>query len=81
MRQQMAFTPYVFEDIGLMTDHSYDDIYLFSSYYPHVEGGRDPIGRFEKSLGSRTNAVREKFYAGNFLKIFPGARVHEAVTG
>ena len=80
LREQMAFTPYVFEDIGTLTDQSYDDIYLFSSDYSHVEGGRDPIGRFEKSLGPRTNAVRERFYAENFLKIFPGARVHVAAT-
>jgi hypothetical protein len=48
--------------------------------YPHVEGGRDPIGRFESSLGSRTDAVRENFYAENFLKIFAGARVHDKLS-
>jgi hypothetical protein len=80
LRAQMGFTPYVFEDIGSLTDQSYDDIYLFSSDYPHVEGGRDPIGRFETFLGSRAGAVRENFYAENFLKIFPGARVHDKVS-
>jgi hypothetical protein len=43
-------------------------------------GVRDPIGRFESSLGSRTEAVRENFYAENFLKIFPSARVHDRVS-
>lgn len=81
LRDQMAFTPYVFEDIGSLTDQSYDDIYLFSSDYPHVEGGRDPIGRFESSLGARSEAVRENFYAENFLKIFPEARVHASAAG
>jgi predicted TIM-barrel fold metal-dependent hydrolase len=76
LRQQMAFTPFAFEDIGTLTDVSHDDIYLFSSDYPHVEGGRDPIGRFEKSLGTRSEQVRSNFYTENFLKIFPGARVH-----
>ena len=76
LREQMAFTPYVFEDIGGLVDQSSDDLYLFSSDYPHVEGGKDPIGRFEGSLGERPDAVRDKFYAENFLRIFPSARVH-----
>ncbi|MFK7916845.1 MAG: amidohydrolase family protein [Ilumatobacter sp.] len=76
LREQMALTPFAFEDVGMLTDTSFDDLYLFSSDYPHVEGGRDPIGRFEKSLGDRSSAVRDRFYAENFLKIFPAARVH-----
>ena len=76
LREQMAFTPYVFEDVGGLIDQSSDDLYLFSSDYPHVEGGKDPIGRFEGSLGDRSDAVRDNFYAENFLRIFPDARVH-----
>jgi len=72
--QQMAFTPFVFEDVGALIDQSSPDLYLFSSDYPHVEGGRDPIARFEKSLGERGEAVRERFYSENFLRIFPEAR-------
>ncbi|MGB3736340.1 MAG: hypothetical protein WA964_15375 [Ilumatobacter sp.] len=72
----MAFTPFAFEDVGMLTDASHDDLYLFSSDSPHVEGGRDPIGRFEKSLGDRPELVRDRFYAENFLKIFSDARVH-----
>ncbi|MDG2261536.1 MAG: hydrolase, partial [Actinomycetota bacterium] len=67
--------PYVFEDIGSLIDHSNEDLYLFSSDYPHVEGGRDPIGRFERSLGDRSEQSRDKFYAENFLRIFPEARI------
>ena len=74
--EQMAFTPYVFEDIGGLVDQSSADLYLFSSDYPHVEGGKDPIGRFEGSLGQRPDDVRDRFYAENFLRIFPNARVH-----
>ena len=76
LRVQMAFTPYVFENVGALVDQSVADLYLFSSDYPHVEGGRDPIGRFEGSLGDRPDDVRDQFYAENFLRIFPDARVH-----
>jgi len=72
--QQMAFTPFVFENVGDLIDQSSPDLYLFSSDYPHVEGGRDPIARFEKSLGDRPDAIRDRFYAENFLRIFPAAR-------
>ena len=73
MTEQLAFTPFVFEEVGRFIDQSNEDLYLFSSDYPHIEGGRDPIGRFESALGDRSEAVRQKFYSGNFLRIFPSA--------
>jgi predicted TIM-barrel fold metal-dependent hydrolase len=73
---QLAFTPFVFEEVGNLIDQSNPDLFLFSTDYPHIEGGRNPIGRFESALGDRSDAVREKFYAENFLRIFPDARVH-----
>jgi predicted TIM-barrel fold metal-dependent hydrolase len=72
---QMAFTPYVFEDVGTFIDQSHPELYLFSSDYPHTEGGKDPIGRFESSLGNRSEDIRNLFYSENFLRIFPEARV------
>ena len=76
LTEQMAFTPFVFEEVGTFIDQSNPDLYLFSSDYPHVEGGRNPIARFESALSTRSEAVRDKFYAENFLRIFPTARVH-----
>jgi predicted TIM-barrel fold metal-dependent hydrolase len=58
-----------------LIDQSNADLYLFSTDYPHIEGGRNPIGRFEAALGDRGGAVRDKFYSENFLRIFPEARV------
>jgi uncharacterized protein len=74
LTQQMAFTPFVFEDVGAFIDQSNPDLYLFSTDYPHTEGGRNPIARFESSLGNRPAAVRDRFYSENFLRIFPDAR-------
>ncbi len=42
---------------------------LFSSDYPHVEGGRRPIERFEASLGDASDEVRDAFYCDNFLDL------------
>ena len=72
--QQLAFTPFVFEDVGALIDQSNPDLYLFSTDYPHTEGGRNPIARFETSLGERPAVVRDRFYSENFLRVFPEAR-------
>jgi len=47
---------------------------LFSTDYPHTEGERNPIARFETSLGDRSEQIRERFYSENILRIFPEAR-------
>ena len=73
VRQQLGFTPYPFEDVGALIEDSADDLYLFSSDYPHIEGGRNPIGRFETSLGDLPEAARSSFYTHNFLKLLPDA--------
>jgi predicted TIM-barrel fold metal-dependent hydrolase len=64
--EQMAFTPYPFEDVGAMIRESHPDLYLFSSDYPHMEGGRNPLARFETSLGDLGDDVRARFYSANF---------------
>ena len=67
--EQMAFTPYPFEDVGTMIRESNDQLYLFSSDYPHIEGGRNPLGRFEASLDGFDEATLERFYSGNMAKL------------
>ncbi|HYK63828.1 MAG TPA: amidohydrolase family protein [Patescibacteria group bacterium] len=74
LTQQVAFTPFVFEDVGALIDQSNSELYLFSTDYPHTEGGRNPIARFESSLGDRAAEIRDRFYSENFLRIFPEAR-------
>jgi uncharacterized protein len=74
LTQQMAFTPFVFEEVGKLIDQSNPELYLFSTDYPHIEGGRNPIARFEAALGDRSEQIRDQFYAENFLRIFPEAR-------
>ena len=60
---QLRFTPYPFEDVGWMCAQSDPSLFLFSSDYPHAEGGRDPIGRFDKALASASLDVQTSFYA------------------
>jgi len=69
LTEQAAFTPYPFEDVGAMIRDSNPDLYLFSSDYPHIEGGRDPLGRFTNSLRGFDDSVNEKFYAANMQRL------------
>jgi uncharacterized protein len=73
IRAQLAFTPVPVEDLGMMLDQTNPDLYLFSSDYPHIEGGRDPIGKFEGFLADRDETVKAKFYTENFLRVFQNA--------
>ena len=60
---QLRFTPYPFEDAGWLCTQSDPALYLFSSDYPHAEGGRDPIGRFDRALAGIDDATRASFFA------------------
>ena len=67
--RQMAFTPYPFEDVGAMIRDSNENLYLFSSDYPHIEGGRNPLGRFNASLEGFDGHVLDRFYADNMADL------------
>lgn len=69
IRNRVFFTPFVFEDIGTLIRQSDPALYLFSSDYPHIEGGRDPLARFERSLGDLDEPSRDLFYASNFERM------------
>jgi uncharacterized protein len=60
------FTPFATEPVGWMIEQAGDDLFLFSSDYPHPEGTRDPVGRFERSLAAVAEPAKDRFYAGNF---------------
>ena len=64
-KDQLRFTPYPFEDVGRLIDESMPELYLFSSDYPHAEGGRDPIGRFERSLENHSDDTHTLFFRRN----------------
>src|SRR6516225_6667388 len=73
VHRQVRFTPYPTEDVGWIVEQAGADLVLFSSDYPHVEGGRKPLERFEASLGDRSDHVRRQFYVDNFLFLMGSA--------
>jgi predicted TIM-barrel fold metal-dependent hydrolase len=69
IHRQVRVTPYPHEDTGWIVEQSGDDICMFSSDYPHVEGGRNPLGRFERSLAGVSDHARGRFYCDNFVDL------------
>jgi uncharacterized protein len=69
VRRQIRVTPYPAEDVGWIAEQAGTEVCLFSSDYPHVEGGRNPIKRFESSLAKASLEVRRHFYAENFVDL------------
>lgn len=69
VRRQMRFTPWPQEPIGWMIEQAGEELFLFSSDYPHPEGTKDPIARFESNLGDLSPRARDRFYADNFAQL------------
>jgi predicted TIM-barrel fold metal-dependent hydrolase len=78
VRRQVRATPYPMEDVGWITREAGDGICLFSSDYPHVEGGRNPIKRFEESLEAAgvAEAAKQRFYHDNFVDLMGAGLAH-----
>jgi predicted TIM-barrel fold metal-dependent hydrolase len=69
VRRQIRATPYPAEDVGWTIRNAGEEVCLFSSDYPHVEGGRNPIKRFEESLVDLDDAAKDRFYVDNFVDL------------
>src|SRR3954466_12552706 len=66
VRRQVRVTPYPHEPARWVVDNTAPEVPMFSSDYPHVEGGRNPVKRFDASLAGCDEQMRAAFYAGNF---------------
>ena len=70
VRRAIRFTPYATEDAGVVIREGGADLFMFSSDYPHPEGTRNPIERFESSFEGFDEAIKDKFYRSNFEHMF-----------
>jgi predicted TIM-barrel fold metal-dependent hydrolase len=75
VHRQLKFAPLPPEPVGWMIDQCGADLFLFSTDFPHPEGGRDPLKRFAKALDDYNigEEQRDRFYARNFVEMI-GAR-------
>lgn len=74
VRRQIRIAPFHFEDTGWLIQQVGPEIFVFSSDFPHKEGGRDPIARFDASLDAAgiSTADRDAFYRGNYEDMVGG---------
>ena len=70
----MKFTPFPKDDVGWVLDQVGPDLLLFSTDFPHPEGTRDPIGRFEAHLDRFDEDTKHRFYVENIRDLL-GASV------
>ncbi|MCR2833510.1 amidohydrolase family protein [Parerythrobacter lacustris] len=78
IKRAVRFTPFPNEDVGRMIRDSSPELYMFSSDYPHPEGTKDPLGKFEASLAGFDDEVQDMFFRTNYDHMM--FREHAAVA-
>ncbi|MEM7342059.1 MAG: amidohydrolase family protein [Actinomycetota bacterium] len=73
IRRQVRVTPYPTEPTGWIIEESGPEICLFSSDFPHVEGGRNPLRRFDDEVAHLSPEVQERFFRRNFEDLMGSA--------
>ena len=69
VRRQLRVTPYPTEDVGWIVREAGEEVCLFSSDYPHVEGGRNPLRRFAATTQGLGERALDRFYRANFAEL------------
>ncbi len=73
VHDHLRFTPFAGEPVGWMLDQAGADLFMFSSDYPHPEGTKDPIDRFEATMDGFDDSTLDGFYSTNFAALYRGA--------
>jgi predicted TIM-barrel fold metal-dependent hydrolase len=73
VRRHLKFTPFPGEPVGWMIEQAGAELFMFSTDYPHPEGGRDPLAKFEETLTDTSAEDQARFYAGNMGELLSGS--------
>ncbi len=72
IRRNFSVTPSVGEPVAkYVRRHGLEEIYCFSSDYPHIEGGRSPMQIFYDGVKDLGEDMVEKFFVSNGARILP----------
>jgi predicted TIM-barrel fold metal-dependent hydrolase len=69
VRRQFRATPYCHEDAGWIIREAGPEVAMFSSDYPHAEGGRNPVKRFDDTMRDTPERATRQFYRDNFIDL------------
>ena len=70
IRRAVRFTPFATEDAGTIIREGGKELFLFSSDFPHPEGTKNPIERFESTFEGFDEETKDRFYRRNFEDLF-----------
>jgi predicted TIM-barrel fold metal-dependent hydrolase len=69
VRRHLKFTPFPGEDVGWMIEQAGPELFMFSTDFPHPEGGRDPLAKFAETLTAIDEADQARFYHDNMAEL------------
>ena len=73
VRRNVRVPPFFHEDLPKMIErYGLEEVYCFSSDYPHLEGSKDPFGKFEKHLAKLPASYHRQFFIDNNRLLLPG---------
>ncbi|MEZ5237061.1 MAG: amidohydrolase family protein [Acidimicrobiales bacterium] len=81
VRRQVRVTPYPTEPTRWIIENTGPEVCLFSSDYPHVEGGRNPMRRFDAEVAALPADVQDRFYRRNFEDLMGNGLRDVAIAG
>lgn len=65
LRRQVRFTPFPFEDTTWLLEQCGPELFMFSTDYPHPEGGRRPFETFAEAVAGFDEDARDRFFWRN----------------
>jgi predicted TIM-barrel fold metal-dependent hydrolase len=69
VRRHLKFTPFPGEPLAWMTEQAGDGLFMFSTDYPHPEGGKDPLAKFDEELVDASDTTRDRFFRANLAEL------------
>ncbi len=72
VHRHLKFTPFAGEPVGWMIEQAGPDLFMFSSDYPHPEGGKDPLAKFKDALLTTGGDAQTRFYHDNMAELLSG---------
>ncbi len=72
IRRNVRVSAFDFEPVDEFIErYGLEDVYCYASDYPHLEGGKDPMGRFAARLERLGPHIMEKFFVQNGAYLLP----------
>ena len=69
VKQHLKFTPFAGEPVGWMIEQAGAELFMFSTDFPHPEGGRDPLAKFDAEMTSTTDQEKHLFFYANMAEL------------